>query len=86
MKIQKGNLALEMQQKQLSADTMYVKEMSAEDVAIEGLIRKRYSMSMELALHRKKLMGTVDEDEWNEYCEYVEECIEKAREHEPIEV
>ena len=36
-------------------------------------------MSQELAMHRKKLMGIEDTAEWNEYCAYVQECIDRVR-------
>ena len=44
------------------------------------LIHERYPLSKELCLHRKKLMGTVDEQEWQEYCDYVEECVRRVEE------
>lgn len=80
MKIIKGNVSADMTAKQNSVDSMLIKEATDEDFAIEVLIRERYSMSKETALHRKQLMGTLPEDEWSEYCAFVEECIEKARE------
>ena len=80
MFISKGNVPQDMIQKQNSVNSMYVAEESEEDYAIEGYIRQRYSMSKELALHRKQAMGILPEEEWNEYCEYVEECINKVRE------
>lgn len=51
---------------------------------IVRLIRERYSLSMELALHRKKMVGVVDEDEWDAYQAFVIECIEKVKD-EPTE-
>ena len=65
--------------KSTALKTHLVSENSNEEVNIELLIRTRYSMSQELALHRKKIMGIVDESEWNEYCSYIQECIEKVR-------
>lgn len=60
----------------------FVGEHSLEEINIEELIRENYSLSQEVALHRKKLMGTVDPEEWDEYVAFVEECIAKARENE----
>lgn len=53
-----------------------------EDMAINLRIRTRYSMSQELALHRKKAMGTKTagfKAEWDEYCAFVQECIDDIR-------
>lgn len=55
-----------------------VKE-NEEDFKVNSLIREKYSLSQELCLHRKKIIGIVDESEWNEYVAFVEECIERAR-------
>ena len=57
-----------------------VKDSSDEDMEIEFLIRERYSMSQETAIHRKKLMGTIPEAEWDAYVAFVEECKAKVRE------
>lgn len=78
--IKKGNVAAEMQEKKNSFICSMVEDKNERDVKIEALIREQYSMSMELALHRKKLMGILPDEEWNNYCTYVQECIEKASE------
>ena len=80
MKITKGDIARDMQEKKNSADAQFVHEMSEEDQKIQALIRERYSLSQEVALHRKKIMRTVDATEWTDYTHYVEECIAKVRE------
>ena len=80
MKITKGDIQRDMQEKKNSSDAQYVHEMSDEDTKIQALIREKYSLSMEVALHRKKIMRTVEAAEWTEYTHYVEECIAKVRE------
>lgn len=82
--IKKGNVELDMAIKANSAIAGLVAEKSEEDVRIETLIRTRYSMSMETALHRKKLMGILPDAEWNEYCAFVQECIDEARSAESV--
>ena len=61
-----------------------VEEMSDTDLKIEMLIRRKYSMSMETKIHREKLMGKIDDEEWNEYCTFVQECIDEAKSGEPL--
>lgn len=80
--IKKGNVAMEMQTKKISSISQLVAEASEEDAKINLLIREKYSMSQELALHRKKLLGTADDTEWQEYNDFVEDCIKRAREEE----
>jgi len=53
---------------------------SEQDMKIEQLIREKYSLSQEIALHRKKLIDAVEPQEWDDYNNYVIECIAKARE------
>lgn len=77
--IKKGDVAAEMNTKANSVVTGLLTEKSDEDVRIETLIRQRYSMSMETALHRKKLMGILPDAEWNEYCTFIQECIDEVR-------
>ena len=79
LEIRKGNITREQKQKETDLVLSFVKEQSDEEVRIETLIREKYSLSQELALQRKKCMGTVDESEWDSYCEYVTKCIEEAR-------
>lgn len=80
MNIKKGNVEQEMQTKKNSSISLLVAEASEEDAKINLLIREKYSMSQELELHRKKLNGTLADEEWAEYNAYVEQCIVKARE------
>lgn len=79
LNIKRGNIGYERKQRDTDLKLSLVQEATDEEVRIEFLIRDRYSMSQELALHRKKLMGTVPEEEWTTYCDYVEECIERVR-------
>lgn len=79
LEIRKGNISMEQKQKETDLVLSFVKEQSDEEVRIETLIREKYSLSQELALQRKKCMGTVDEAEWAAYCDYVTKCIEEAR-------
>jgi|GEM_PF-5144199 len=63
----------------LGAKTALIAEASEEETRIELLIREKYSMSRETALHRKKLMGILSDEEWDEYTDYVESCIAEVR-------
>lgn len=70
----------------IEGDVMLVKEASESDKRIECLLRQGFdkhpgiSLSQELALLRKHAMGIVDEDEWKDYCDFVQSCIEKSKE------
>ena len=77
----------ELRLKEIEVRIGLVEEKNEEDAKIEALIRQEggYSMSQELAIHRKKLMGILPDDEWNAYCTYVQACIDKVRESEVIE-
>ena len=63
-----------------------MEEKNEEDAKIEALIRQEggYSMSQELAIHRKRAMGILPDEEWDRYCAYVQECIDEARSGEPL--
>ncbi len=78
--IHKHDIQAEMNAKQNSVNSALIVEASELEYLIETLIREKYSMSQETALHRKKLMGTLSDEEWNEYATYIEECIAKAKE------
>lgn len=80
MQLKKKDIEVEMALKEAQVVSSMVKEKTEEDMKINFLIREKYSMSQELALHRKKLLGTATDEEWQEYNDYVEECIVKARE------
>lgn len=77
LKIRKGNAAYDRHQKETDLKVSLIEEQTPEEVAIELLIRERYSMSQELALHRKAIMG--NSEEWDVYCEYVQECVARVR-------
>ena len=79
MKIEKGNIPQETKTKEVDFISSLVKEATDEDIKINSLIRERYSMSQEMALHRKKIMGIINDDEWNAYAVYIALCIEKVR-------
>lgn len=79
IEIRKGSWANEQIQKEKDLKIQLVSEASEEETEIELLIREQYSLSQELALHRKKAMGIVDETEWNNYVAYVQECIDRVR-------
>ena len=79
VEIRKGNWANEQIQKSKDLKLGLVSEASQEETEIELLIRENYSLSQELALHRKKAMGIVDEAEWDTYVTYVQACIDRAR-------
>ena len=84
MEIHKNDYETDVRLKGLEVAVGLVEEKSEEDKKIELLIRTRYSMSMETALHRKKLMGILPDSEWNEYCTFVQECIDEARSAESV--
>ena len=77
--IKRGNVNREKAEKERDLKIKLIEDSCDEDVRIELLIRKGYSLSEELALHRKKMAGLCEETEWNEYNAYVQKCIEKAR-------
>ena len=85
IEIIKPNREQEHRNKVTDLKVFLVEEASDEEVNIELAIREKYSMSQELALHRKKLMGAVEPSEWDEYTAFVQECIDKVRSVEPIE-
>ena len=82
VEIKHVDLEREYWQKGNDLKVSLIQEASDEEVQIEVLIRERYSMSQELALHRKKAMGIKTNDfkaEWDEYVTYVTECVEAVR-------
>lgn len=78
--IKKNNVQKEISDKQKSLNLSLVSDNLEEDIRIEALIREVYTLSQELAIHRKKLMGELSDDEWEKYYTFVKECINKARE------
>ena len=80
LEIKKPNREQEHRNKMTDLKTQLVQEASDVEVGIELKIREKYSMSQELALHRKMLMGVLDENEWAEYCEYVQKCVNESKE------
>ena len=79
IEIIKPNREQEHRNKVTDLKVFLVEEASDEEVNIELAIREKYSMSQELALHRKKVMGAVEPSEWDEYTAFVQECIDKVR-------
>ena len=65
-----------------------VKEANQRDIKIESYIRNGFenhsgiSISQETALHRKKLMGVLSDEEWDNYVDFIQQCIAKADETE----
>ena len=84
--IEKHDRDLQKQINSMILATQLIKDNGEEDIEIELLIREKYSMSQEICIHRKKLMGILEENEWQEYVSYVEECIKKVQEKEPTEM
>ena len=78
----KNNVQEEMNNKKNSSQSALIAEQTEEEHKINMLIRERYSMSQELELHRKKLNGTLSDEDWETYNAYVEECIKQVRENE----
>lgn len=71
----------------LASNEFLTDELNQTDKKVVSYIRngldnhKGYSLSQELCLHRKKLLGIVDETEWNDYVSFVNACIAKAKEN-----
>ena len=78
LEIKRIDLEKEHRDKAMDLKTQLIEEASSGVVSIELRIRTRYSMSQELALHRKKLMGKLEDSEWNDYCAFVQECIDEV--------
>lgn len=79
IEINKGRWTNEQAQKEKDLKLQLVSEVTEEEVAIEAYIREQYPLSRELALHRKKAMGVLSQEEWDEYVAFVQECINKVR-------
>lgn len=79
LEIKRIDLAKEHRDKAMDLKTQLIEEASSGEVSIELQIRARYSMSQELSLHRKKLMGKLDDSEWNDYCAFVQKCIDEVK-------
>lgn len=77
--IKKANISRERKEKEQDLKISLIAESSPEETEIEVLIRRKYSLSQEIALHRKSIMGVCDKSEWDDYCTYVQECIDEAR-------
>lgn len=85
LEFEKKDVDLQMLATRAAYKAEYVGETTETDRTINGLIREKYSLSQEVCLHRKKMMGTVGDEEWTEYCNFVEDCIKKAEEQEKPE-
>lgn len=79
LKIRKTNKKVDQTLSKLGSQVALVDEKDETEARIVAAIRQRYSLSEELALNRKKNMGTVDPAEWQAFVDYVEECIEAAK-------
>lgn len=74
IKIKRTDISDDIRQKTLAAKIIALDEEGVH-AAVSELIRKKYPISKELSIHRKKLMGIIDNSEWSEYCNYVIDCI-----------
>ena len=79
IEIKKGRWANEQTQKEKDLNLCLVSEVTKEETEIESYIREQYPLSRELALHRKKAMGILSQEEWDDYVAFVQECIDKVR-------
>ena len=79
LKIRKTNKKVDQTLSKLGSQVALVDEKDETEARIVTAIRQRYSLSEELALNRKKNMGTVDPAEWQAFVDYVEECIGAAK-------
>lgn len=70
----------------LESQVELTKEANSKDIKIEFYIRnglddhKGISMSKETGILRKKLMGILPDEEWNDYTTFIEKCISKVSE------
>lgn len=78
--VKKGNVERDMNEKNVAVISGLLRDSSERDMKIETLLREQYSLSQELAIHRKKMSGEIEEEEWENYVSYVKECIAKAKE------
>lgn len=81
----KRDVELDMAVSKALLNSKLCAEEDGDNLEIEMLIREKYSMSQEICIHRKKLMGTLEDEEWQEYVSYIEECIKKVQEKQPVE-
>lgn len=70
----------------LESQVELTKEANSKDIKIEFYIRnglddhEGISMSKETGILRKKLMGILSDEEWNDYTTFIEKCISKVSE------
>ncbi|MBR6287812.1 MAG: hypothetical protein IKR19_00535 [Acholeplasmatales bacterium] len=70
----------------LESQVELTKEANSKDIKIEFYIRnglddhEGISMSKETGILRKKLMGILPDEEWNDYTTFIEKCISKVSE------
>lgn len=70
----------------LESQVELTKEANSKDIKIEFYIRnglddhEGISMSKEIGILRKKLMGILPDEEWNDYTTFIEKCISKVSE------
>ena len=75
IKVHHTNARVDEQISKLGSQVALIDEKDNREARIVEAIRTRYTLSEELALHRKKEMGTIDPDEWSAYCDFVESVI-----------
>ena len=69
------NKKIDKQLSKLGSQIVLVDETDAREAQIVLKIREQYSLSEELALHRKQMIGALDKKEWDDYVDYVTKCI-----------
>ena len=79
VKISKTNKKVDETLSKHGSQIALIDERDETEARIVTAIRQRYSLSEELALHRKKAMGTVDATEWDEYCAFVESVVSENK-------
>ncbi len=61
----------------LGEDMKLLNDRVDDDRKIEQLIREKISLSKELSILRKQAMGVLPIEEWDDYCTFIQECIDK---------
>lgn len=84
MFIKTNDMSEKMRLDEANLRTDLIKEATDLEITIEFYIREKYSLSQEVAIHRKKLLGELTDEEWNEYNDFVKDCIERAKEKDLI--
>lgn len=80
--------AIERKIGQIDTNVELVKDASDKDTNIEYNIRKGtqnhdgISLSQEIGILRKKILGTLSDEDWNDYTSFIQECIDLANNNE----